>query len=83
VTQVECVPCIGNIRTGFQWKFLKERNLIEDRHTDIAVMITWVLNKQGEISADWIHLKQDADHSLSCMNMLLIIMFRKTHGIHD
>jgi len=61
------VACIetGEVRTGFWWRDLRERERerenLEDLSVDRRTILKWIFNKVGWGGMEWIALAQDRD----------------------
>jgi hypothetical protein len=60
----------GEVRTGFWWEVLKERDHLEDLGVGRRIILKWLFKKWGG-SMDWIELAQVRDRWCAPVNLVM------------
>jgi len=62
----------GEVRTGFWWGNLRERNHLEDPGVDVIIILLWIFRKwDGKM--DWIDLAQDRDRWRALVKVVMYL----------
>jgi hypothetical protein len=60
----------GEVRTGFCWGDLRERDHLEDLSVDGRIILKWILRSEMR-GMDWIDLAQDRDRWRALVNAVI------------